>query len=663
MKIVCGNCEAKYSIADEKVQGKVFKIRCKKCGEVIVVRGTDQQVQQHAEIPVAQPAGLSRPASDDFESRGFGQPAFTGGPEEAEIWHVVIEGEQRGPMTQRQLGEFIQGGHVDAESYVWRDGFDDWMALRDVSELASLFAPASEAAASQAGFGEPGEPQGDLFSGGGGFDAPPEPESPFSAAKDSESGGLFGSGGGLFDAPAASSPAEIFSSTPAAFGETPSPAGGGFQAEQDDVLSSTPVASRAKGHDMGADLFAASAHAAEEPKGRLFGGAPEEQLPDPRYDAGSPALTGARNENSVLFSLSNLQALASSKAAVKDSAKTAGHAAGDASGLIDIRTMAATISIEKTDRPAVDDFLSLGGAAAFGGALGAPILAPARTGLSKGLLIGLISGGVVLAGLVTVLIVILLFPKETPEKTQMAKATPSATLAEAASRQLQNLNTPPGTAGTGQQQPNPASAQAGAPGTPPPATAGENKPETGSGGEKGESKRGGHKRGKGSHGESGESDKEDTEKSAGSGGGDSLIPGNNSEKGSGKSSGGGDELDQLLNTGVKNKLPPAQKREVAPSAPNPSPGGGESDTLSRSQVQSGMNAIKPAIEKCGRGTPGTAMVNITIAGATGAVTNAVVTGQFAGKPEGSCISGVVRRARFPKFGRDKLTITYPFRIP
>src|SRR5439155_1057545 len=39
MKIVCDNCATKYSIADEKVRGKVFKIRCKKCSHIIVVRG------------------------------------------------------------------------------------------------------------------------------------------------------------------------------------------------------------------------------------------------------------------------------------------------------------------------------------------------------------------------------------------------------------------------------------------------------------------------------------------------------------------------------------------------------------------------------------------------------------------------------------------------
>ena len=39
MKIVCDACQAKYSISDDKVQGKVFKIRCKKCSNIIVVRG------------------------------------------------------------------------------------------------------------------------------------------------------------------------------------------------------------------------------------------------------------------------------------------------------------------------------------------------------------------------------------------------------------------------------------------------------------------------------------------------------------------------------------------------------------------------------------------------------------------------------------------------
>jgi len=40
MKITCQACAAKYTIADDKVQGKIVKIRCKKCGATIVVNAT-----------------------------------------------------------------------------------------------------------------------------------------------------------------------------------------------------------------------------------------------------------------------------------------------------------------------------------------------------------------------------------------------------------------------------------------------------------------------------------------------------------------------------------------------------------------------------------------------------------------------------------------------
>jgi len=38
MKFVCDKCRTKYTIADEKVRGKVLKIRCKNCGNIIEVR-------------------------------------------------------------------------------------------------------------------------------------------------------------------------------------------------------------------------------------------------------------------------------------------------------------------------------------------------------------------------------------------------------------------------------------------------------------------------------------------------------------------------------------------------------------------------------------------------------------------------------------------------
>src|SRR5688500_17618988 len=113
MKIVCESCGAKYSIADERVTGKVFKIRCKRCSEVIIVRG-DQQAQPAAEQA---PAGASH--------------------DQTAIWHVVVEGEQAGPYAPAQLAEMLSAGTVDWEAYVWTEGFDNWLPMRDVPDLVS----------------------------------------------------------------------------------------------------------------------------------------------------------------------------------------------------------------------------------------------------------------------------------------------------------------------------------------------------------------------------------------------------------------------------------------------------------------------------------------------------------------------------------------------
>ena len=41
MRFVCDSCRAQYMISDEKVGAKGVKVRCKKCGYVILVRRPD----------------------------------------------------------------------------------------------------------------------------------------------------------------------------------------------------------------------------------------------------------------------------------------------------------------------------------------------------------------------------------------------------------------------------------------------------------------------------------------------------------------------------------------------------------------------------------------------------------------------------------------------
>ena len=46
MKFVCDKCNTRYSIADERVHGRVLKIRCKACNNVITVR------EEHVSFPL-----------------------------------------------------------------------------------------------------------------------------------------------------------------------------------------------------------------------------------------------------------------------------------------------------------------------------------------------------------------------------------------------------------------------------------------------------------------------------------------------------------------------------------------------------------------------------------------------------------------------------------
>src|SRR6185295_18944385 len=139
MKIVCDACQAKYSISDDKVQGKVFKIRCKKCSNIIVVRGGAGA----AEAAPA-PAQEKDTRVYDYGYEGGGDAAPAG--DEA-VWHVVINQDQVGPMTAGEVQQRFASGEIDAETYAWREGFPDWLPLAQVDTFAAFVASGSATAA------------------------------------------------------------------------------------------------------------------------------------------------------------------------------------------------------------------------------------------------------------------------------------------------------------------------------------------------------------------------------------------------------------------------------------------------------------------------------------------------------------------------------------
>ncbi len=282
MKITCQSCQAKYTIADEKVLGKIVKIRCKKCSSTIVVNGSDG-------------SGGASYGTDDGAAAG-GDDAWTVN---------VTDGDQR-TMTDAEVVAAFQGGVIGGETFCWKDGMNDWLPLREIDAL---------------------------FDACNATRAVPPP----SVRPGAEEGAT-----------------RVLNRGPAA----PAAAAAGNGA------TNGGAARRAPGRAGGADLFhgAAQAGGEEEVMTSAPAGAPQ------AYDEQKP--TGARNENSVLFSLSALTS--------KGDGRPPPVPGVEASGLIDIRQLSAQMGGADKKKSRVDDIMNLSSGGAFNAALAAPALtAPA----------------------------------------------------------------------------------------------------------------------------------------------------------------------------------------------------------------------------------------------------------------------------------------------
>ncbi|MFW5875780.1 MAG: zinc-ribbon domain-containing protein, partial [Myxococcota bacterium] len=55
MKFLCHHCKSKYQIADEKVAGRTLKMKCRKCGHDIIIRGDEGASSKPAAPPPSAP--------------------------------------------------------------------------------------------------------------------------------------------------------------------------------------------------------------------------------------------------------------------------------------------------------------------------------------------------------------------------------------------------------------------------------------------------------------------------------------------------------------------------------------------------------------------------------------------------------------------------------
>jgi predicted Zn finger-like uncharacterized protein len=264
VKLSCPSCGAKYSIADEKVQDRLAKIRCRKCSATIIVDGKVEPPN----VYTSEGGSVSQSAPLDAGDAGAG-------PAPGEYSVDFGDNDQR-TMTADDIVQAYRRGQLTADTYVWAEGMADWQPVGSVPELAEALNAAAPAAAG----------------------------SPPRAART-------GSGRG--------SATDLFGGIDKAGSE-------------EDVMTSAPQAAAA---------------------------------------AAPPVATGARNESSVLFSLS---ALTASNPVPTKSAVASSDTKGEDSGLIDLKALTSAAGSLPPPNPLALGSAPLGMAAPLGG-ITAPALA------------------------------------------------------------------------------------------------------------------------------------------------------------------------------------------------------------------------------------------------------------------------------------------------
>ncbi len=176
MRFTCDSCGAQYMISDEKVGAGGVKVRCKRCGHVIVVKGApaappvvepappapDEAPPPAEPRPGAAEAGLDLELGQAFENvfgggslaagaDGTGAPAAPpaeGGGEEAPPppegeteWYVAVNDAQVGPLLPAGVKARWESGEIGPDTLAWKSGMGDWEPLSAIPELAQLVAP------------------------------------------------------------------------------------------------------------------------------------------------------------------------------------------------------------------------------------------------------------------------------------------------------------------------------------------------------------------------------------------------------------------------------------------------------------------------------------------------------------------------------------------
>lgn len=556
MRVVCDGCQAKYQIPEGRVAGRKVKIRCRRCGEAILIRG-DQ-------LPAQSAAPLS-------EATGS----------EAAAWYFSTDGEQQGAYPLAQVAELLRNGQLPWDAFVWREGYADWKFASESDTVVRAVAAGVTALAPTEGSIEAGE-------------------------------------------------------------ELPTRM---MQASQ--VSPALQSSSR--------EAFAARAS--------LRRSSPPFEL---------DAMTGGRNEDSVLFSANNLRA-----SMLPAQRASTGHATGEGSGLIDIRALAA---LARSNAPApapamriatpsiapqraVTDVALVNQSGAFANIDSLrPVSRPPRP-VSKALPIAIVSTSAAIAAAALVGVILV--------QRQASVSASDAVPMQAPAAAAQPFAAPPTTplpaaeAAVTDSAPEPTAAPVVAAPEPSPATQAARRVEPIARATK--SSRAA-RRAKTRAEESPQAKIADVAPKAEPPSVDAVLLGDTAPvkaepepvaapepvKIAAPAPAADRSLDDLLNGAVPSKTKTATATAADSSVP---------ESPSRDQVRAAMRSVQGAVRACGQGATleqPTVSVAVTAAGTTGRVSSARVTG--AQGEIAACIEKAVSNASFGTFSKPEFTVSFPFKL-
>lgn len=128
MKFYCDACNTKYAISDDKVRGKVLKVRCKNCGNIISVRearapdGSKSQGSAPARVPGSRPGPTASPRVPVND------------------WYYALNGQTHGPFTLDGLRAKYRSAAIGDATYVWHDTLPEWLPVATVDAFKEALA-------------------------------------------------------------------------------------------------------------------------------------------------------------------------------------------------------------------------------------------------------------------------------------------------------------------------------------------------------------------------------------------------------------------------------------------------------------------------------------------------------------------------------------------